>query len=198
MLLSFFGFFLSKQKILFRRGEKIMNKRLIFVLVLFVSICSFAGAVIPGTNADEAVIEKLRITDQDVPEGFMYGHIPSFAKNTLLNNPWTMNRAAINKVTKNLYPNGDANAVKNMHLSILARKDHEFGYDIVCYIIVYNDGSSARKEIEKLNDYNRYNSDRTILLYQGNIAVFLIVQDVDNYKYIQEMKEKMQQRLSIL
>jgi|GEM_PF-301646 len=175
-----------------------MNKKTVFVLVLVVSICSFAGAVIPETNTGEAIIEKIRITDQDVPEGFMYGHIPSFAQNVLLKNPWIMNRAAINKVTKNLYPNGDASAIKNMHLSILAKKDHEFGYDIVCYIIVYNDGSAARKELTKLNDFNRFNSDRTILVYQDNVAVFLIVQDVDNFKYIQELKDKMQQRLSVL
>ncbi|HEY1406066.1 MAG TPA: hypothetical protein VF857_05605 [Spirochaetota bacterium] len=175
-----------------------MNKRIIFVLVLMIAVGPLARAVVPDSNFSEPAIEKIRITDSDLPEGFMYGQIPDFAKNVLLQNPWEMNRAAINKVTKNLYPSGDPGSVRNMHLSILAKKEHTYGYDIVCYIIIYNDGTTARKEIEKLSDFNRYNSDRTILLYQGNLAVFLIVQDVANYKYIQEMKEKMQQRINTL
>jgi hypothetical protein len=175
-----------------------MNRKIGLVIIGLLAVCSIASALAPEANYTQTVFDKIRITDQDMPEGFMYGQIPDFAKNVLLGNPWEMNRAAINKITKKLYPNGDANAVKSMHLSILAKKERTYGYDIVCYIIIYNDGLTARKEIDKLNEYNRYNSDRTILLWQGNIAVFLIVQDVANYKYIQEMKEKMEQRLSAL
>lgn len=175
-----------------------MNKKMMLAIITVLFMGSFASALVPDSSYAETAIERIKITDSDVPEGFTYGQIPPFAKTVLLNNPWEMNRAAINKLTKNIYPNGDASAVKKMHLSILAKNNHPYGYDIVCYIIIFNAGNSARKEIEKLSEYNRNNSDRTILVAHGNLAVFLIANDVNNYKYIDSMKIKMEQRISSL
>jgi hypothetical protein len=187
-----------KAKNLFFGGYIYMNKKLLLAIITTILMGGFASAIVPESNYAESAIEKIKITDSDVPAGFTYGQIPPFAKTVLLNNPWEMNRAAINKLTKNIYPNGDASAVRKMHLSILAKNNHPYGYDIVCYIIIFTDGSAARKEIEKLSAYSKHNSDRTILVTNGNLAVFLIANDINNYKYIDEMKTKMEQRISSL
>ena len=55
---------------------------------------------------------------------------------------------------------------------------------------------SAKKELEKLSSFNKFNSDRTILLSHGNLAVFLIAQDINNYKYIDVMKDKVEERIN--
>lgn len=175
-----------------------MNKILGFVIVLILVSTVGVNAIPSDLKFNETVIQKIRIVDTDLPEGFTYGQIPGFAKKVLLANPWQMDRNAINKLTKELYPNGDASNVKNMHVSIMTRKERPFGYDLVCYIIIYNDMQAAKKEIEKLSNYNKFNSDRTILLSHGNLAVFLIAQDISNYKYIDVMKDKVEERINSL
>jgi hypothetical protein len=167
-----------------------------FVIVFVLASAVGVNAIPSDTKYTESVIQKIRITDTDLPEGFAYGQIPAFAKKTLLANPWQMDRHAINKLTKELYPNGDASKVKNMHVSIMTKKERPFGYDLVCYIIIYNDMQSAKKEMEKLSTYNKFNSDRTILMAHGNLAVFLITQDINNFKYIESIKEKMEERIN--
>jgi hypothetical protein len=174
-----------------------MNRKAMFVTIIVLAAAIGVHAV-PAEKYSAASIQKIRITDTDLPDGFTYGQIPDFAKKTLLANPWEMDRNAINKLTKNLYPDGDAGAVKNMHVSIMTKKEHPFGYDLVCYIIIYKDMSAAKKEIEKISNYNRFNSDRTILLTHENLAVFLITQDINNYKYIDEIKAKIEERINSL
>ena len=175
-----------------------MNKKLFFVILMTITISIGVSAIPADTTYQPTVIQKIRVTASDLPEGFMYGQIPGFAKKVLLNNPWEMDRSAINKLTKQLYPDGNAAAVKSMHLSIIAKREKPFGDDIVCYIILFNDKQAAKKEMEKLSSYNKVNSDRTILMMHGNLAVFLIVDDIANYKYIDEIQKKMEDRINSL
>jgi hypothetical protein len=163
----------------------------IFIISFIVILLSSA---IPAGSVESNLIDKLKITDSDIPDGFVYGMIPNFAKKTLLANPWLMDKAAITRLTKNIYPKGDATAIKNMHMSILAKKERPYNDDIVCYIIVYKDARIGKKEMEKLSDFSKINSDRTIVLQRGTTAIFLIVDDVRNYKYISVLKEKMEER----
>lgn len=175
-----------------------MNKTLFFVVIFIIAAAVGVNAIPSDSRFNASSIQKIKLTDTDLPEGFTYGQIPDFAKKTLLGNPWDMDRHAINKLTKSLYPDGDASSVKNMHVAIITKKEKPYGYDLVCYIIIYNDMSAARKEMEKLSSYNRFNSDRTILLSHGNMAVFLITQDPTNYKYIDTIKSKIEERINSL
>jgi hypothetical protein len=175
-----------------------MNKKVLFVIISIFSFCIYASAITPKDTSGSVIIDKIKINPEDIPEGFVYGQIPTFARKVLLNNPWLMNRAAVNRLTKNIYPRGDANSIKNMYVSIIAKKEKPFNDDIVCYIIEYVSSSSARKEIEKLSDFSRFNSDRTIVIPHGNIAVFLIVDNVNNYQYIRILKDKFENRLNSL
>jgi hypothetical protein len=173
-----------------------MNIRSKLSIFIISFIVIFVSSAIPAESVDTNPIDKLKITDSDIPEGFVYGLIPDFARKTLLANPWLMDKAAITRLTKNIYPRGDAAAVKNMHVSILAKKERPYNDDIVCYIIVYKDERIGRKEMEKLSEFSKINSDRTIVVERGNTAIFLIVDDVKNYKYISALKEKMEERFN--
>ncbi|MGL4370683.1 MAG: hypothetical protein ACRCUT_13580, partial [Spirochaetota bacterium] len=88
-----------------------MNKKLSFVILFLMLSALGINAVPVNTNFQPNVIQQIRITETDIPEGFAYGQIPGFAKKVLQNNPWDMDRAAINKLTKQLYPGGDAASV---------------------------------------------------------------------------------------
>jgi hypothetical protein len=165
----------------------------IFIALFCILMVSFS---VPAESVNVNVIDKIKILQTDIPEGFRYGLIPDFAKTVLLNNPWSMSKTAINKLTKNIYPGGDPAAVKNMHMSIIAKNEKPYNDDIVCYIIEYKDSSSGRKEMTKLSDFARYNSDRTIVLQKGTVAVFLIVDNIQNYPYIQKLKGIIESRMS--
>lgn len=164
----------------------------IFITLLCVLMVSFS---VPAESVNKNVIDQIKILETDIPEGFQYGLIPDFARSVLLQNPWSMNKSAINKLTKNIYPGGDPAAVKNMHMSIIAKKEKPYNDDIVCYIIEYKDAASGHKEMAKLTDFYRYNSDRTIVIQKGNIAVFLLVDNINNYRYIQGLKGVIESRM---
>lgn len=173
-----------------------MKKYVILFILLVSSI-----AVMPndsGINYSQNAIDKIKLITSDIPDGFIFGEIPPFARDTITGNPVQLNRTSIGKLTKNLYPDGEASSVQSMYLSILAKKDHPYNDDIVCYIILFNDLNAAAKEIDKLTSYNNANSDRTILLVKGNIAVFLIVDDIMNYKYIDQMQNIINEKIKTL
>jgi hypothetical protein len=173
-----------------------MNIRSKLSIFIISFIVIFISSGIPAGSFEVNPIETLKIKESDIPDGFAYGLIPDFARKTLLANPWLMDKAAITRLTKNIYPKGDAAAVKNMHMSILAKKERPYNDDIVCYIIVYKDSIIGKKEMEKLSEFSKFNSDRTIVLQRGTTAIFLIVDDVRNYKYISELREKMEERFN--
>jgi hypothetical protein len=60
-----------------------------------------------------------------------------------------MDRPAIKKLTARIYPGGDYNRIRGMHMTIMSRKKNPYGDDIVCYIILYKDASSAKEELKK-------------------------------------------------
>ena len=47
----------------------------------------------------------------------MYGIIPDFAKKILHANPCYMDKTAIKRLTEKIYPGGDYNEVKSIHIS---------------------------------------------------------------------------------
>jgi hypothetical protein len=190
---QFHVMFLSKKKKHFLEVKmNRVNKTIIFIVSLIILTFSFA---LPAESVNTSVIDKIKILPEDIPEGFRYGLIPDFAKSVLLNNPWSMNKAAINKLAKSIYPGGDPSAIKNMHMSIIAKNDKPYNDDIVCYIIEYKDAVSGLKEMTKLTEFSRFNQDRTIVVQKGTVAIFFLVDDIQNYRHIQRLKNILEQRL---
>jgi len=162
----------------------------VFVALVFVNYGS--------TEYSDNVIEKLKISTNEIPEGFMFGKVPDFAKRVLKDNPWLMDRDAIKFLTGRIYPGGDFNQVSKIHMTILADREHPFGDDIVCYIILYNDAKTAKNEIMKINEYVGFNSDRSIALSRDNMVVYFCVDDINHYHYIREFADAFQSRLESL
>ncbi len=172
-----------------------MNKKLILsVIICFAAIGS---AMSYGANFKVDVMEKIKINDSDIPEGFMYGSIPVFAQPVLKSNPWDMDRDAINRLSKNIYPDGNAANIKNIHMTILASKNEPFGDDIVCYMILFTSSESAKTELVKLTEYVKYNSDRAILIAKNNLAVFIHTDDVSNFELISGLSKKIENRIEL-
>jgi hypothetical protein len=141
------------------------------------------------------IIDKVRLSDTEIPEGFMLGQIPGPAKVVFKGNPWLMDRNAIQKLTQHIYPGGDYTKVSQIHVTILANREKPFSDDIVCYVILYNDTIAAKDELRKFQEFVGYNSDRAILLPKDNLAVFLLVDDVKDFHYIQAMAGTIEGRL---
>ncbi len=142
------------------------------------------------------IIDKVKLIESDIPKGFMYGKIPSFAKNVLKENPWKMDRKAIMKLADKIYPGGDYSKIDGIYVSIIADKKTPHGDDIVCYIIHYTDSASAKGEIKKITDFAGYNGDRVIVQTKNNLAVFLHVDDTKNFHLIEKLNKKFKERLN--
>ena len=80
-------------------------------------------------------------------------------------------------------------------MTIMANNKNPYGDDIVCYMILYKDNADASNEIKKIAEFTGYNSDRAILITNGNMVIFLHVDDVENFHYIRDMKEKLMARI---
>lgn len=169
-----------------------MNKR-IFITILFLIILSLGLSA--ATN-QVSLFDKIKISNLDIPSGFMYGKIPDFAQNVLKENPWGLDRPAINRLAKNIYPGGNSVYIKEIHMTILTRTSQPYGDDIVCYMILYRDKSTAKTEISKIQEYVKYNSDRAILKFKDNIAVFIHADDVQDYDLIFQLSKKIEERLN--
>ena len=181
---------LFKTKIRYR--GMIMLKRLVFLAVFIIAIVGYSTG---KANFGRDIINNIKLTKADVPEGFVYGTIPDFANKVLKNNPWMMDKNAIKKLSERLYPGGDYKKIANIHVTIIARRDTPYGDDIVCYIIVYKNSLSANVEIKKIYDFAGLNSDRVIVLSKDNVVVFLHVDDVENLHLIQKIALKMKKKL---
>jgi hypothetical protein len=166
------------------------------VLSVFAAVFLMSGNMMAEFKPD--AIEKLKPAQNDLPENFVFGTIPGFAKKVLKNNPWTLDDPAMKKMIGRIYPGGDYQNVSKVHMSIFANKKNPYRDDFVCYIILYKNKNTAKKELEKLTSYNGYNSDRTILISRDNMAVFFLADDIVNYKYIQEMANSMQEKIKSL
>ena len=128
-----------------------MKKCIIFYLII-TSIMLFAGFTdIPGRSADGK--NKIKLLKSDIPDGFIYGSVPEFAKKVLKNNPWEMDKNAIRKLADMIYPGGDYSRISGIHVSILAKQERPYGDDIVCYIIYYKDFVEPLQDFVEPNHY---------------------------------------------
>lgn len=169
-----------------------MKKCMLLVLLLGLVFIS----ELPGiTQHGNEIFNRIKLTDSDIPDGFMYGQIPDFASNVLKQNPWEMDREAIQKLSDKIYPGGDYNNISGIYVTILASTATPHGDDIVCYIILYKDSAAAKDELKKISEYVGYNKDRAIINTINNIVVYLHVDDTKNFHYIEKMNGVLKKRL---
>lgn len=170
-----------------------MKKFLFILLIMNITVFAFSTTGIPEFHSN--IIDKIKITEQDIPSGFMYGKIPPFARKVLKNNPWMMDKNAIRRLTKQIYPGGNYNFVSNIHVTILSEKKNPFGDDIVCYIILFNSSRNSQKEVQKITNYVKYNKDRTLLIKKNNLVIFYHVDDVSNFSVINKIAKRIEEIL---
>lgn len=170
-----------------------MKKRLLTLfIILFCAIFYInSSSAVTGIQA----VESIRLSDSDIPEGYRYGIIPDFASGLLKSNPWMLDDAAKKKLAHRIYPGAEYTKISSLHMTILAANANPYGDDIVCYIFMFNDQKSAADEMVKLNEYTGYNSDRSIVMEKGNIAVFLFVDNTRDYPYIQAISESIRKKM---
>ena len=173
-----------------------MKKTVSLLIFIFITLC-----IIPASSSlsyDITVFNRLKPSESEIPEGFVLGMIPDFARKVLKENPWQLDQNAIRKLADRIYPDGDPNAIQDIHMTIMTAKDRPYSDDIVCYIILFKKGKTAKTELDKLSSFNGYNGDRTILLSKDNLAVFLLVDDVDNFQHIRQMADSIEAKLKEL
>ncbi len=169
-----------------------MKKRYALILpVLALSILSYAHT----GDFNRAVIERIKITAEDVPSGFVMGKIPTFAASIFKDNPCYLDGKGIKTIAKHLYPSGNYHAINSIHSTIMAKSGTPFGDDIVCYIIIYNNAKTAQKELKKLSDYVEFNNQRAVLTSRDNLAVFIHSDDKVNMSAVMQLKRTIDERL---
>lgn len=173
-----------------------MKKKSLFLVTITVFISVFIGS--STVMYSSSIIEKIRPTTAEIPEGYMFGQVPEFARSLLKTNPWNLDQAAIKKLTNRIYPGGEYTKVQDLHMTIITNKMNPYGDDIVCYIFVFRNEKSAQEELAKLNEHVGYNSDRSIIIEKKNLAVYLCVDSVKDFEYIKTMSETIKKRLETL
>jgi uncharacterized protein YeeX (DUF496 family) len=168
--------------------------------LLLTTLSIFIFIFIASTKAmySSSVIDKIKPGNDDIPAGFVIGQIPGFAKNLLKTNPWNFDHDAIRKMTGRIYPGGEYSKVSGIHMTILAKQRNPYNDDIMCYIMLFRDKTSAAEEIGKLDEYVKNNSDRSILLEKENLAIYLCVDSVEDYPHIKTISENLQKKLDTL
>jgi len=170
-----------------------MKKNIIPVMTCLLLFSLFMASGRAVSKHD--MIEKVRVSDKDVPEGFIYGKIPGFARNVLKDNPWSLDKPAIKKMANRIYPDGDYTNISEIHMTIMAKKNNPFRDDIVCYVILYKNENALKKEMKKFTSFAENNRDRVILLSRDNLAVYFSVDDTDNFEYIKTISSSVKARL---
>ena len=165
----------------------------IFIIIITILLIGNTTSMYSTTT-----IEKIKLTIDELPEGYMFGQVPEFAKGLLKNNPWNLDQDAIKKLTNRIYPGGEHSKVSDIHMTIIADKKNPFGDDIGCYIIIYKNTKSAKEELTKLNEFVRYNSDRAVIIEKNNLVVYLYVDDVKNYEHIEKLSGIIKKKLEAL
>jgi hypothetical protein len=174
--------------------EGYMCTRQKLYLLLISIFCLILSNVHAGDYNVDA-IDTIKLTDSDIPNGFIYGKIPDFARKTLKNNPWMMDKAAIKRLAKEIYPGGDFNKIAGIHSTIIANNKKPYNDDIVCYIILFHNSRLAASEMKKINDYIEYNRDRMIEINRDNIVVLMHVDDIRNYPLLKRLASMIENRL---
>ena len=143
-------------------------------------------------------IEKIKITAEEVPDGFIFGQVPEYAQGLLKGNPWKFDQDALKRFTSRIYDGADYGNVSDIHMTIIAAKDKPTGNAIGCYIIIYKNAKSAKDELKKLGEFVRYSTDRAIVIEKNNIAVYLYANDIKNYDHIKRLSEIIKKKLDTL
>ncbi|MCX8124171.1 MAG: hypothetical protein N3F66_08410 [Spirochaetes bacterium] len=168
-----------------------------FLLIVYVSVIMALGIAMGMVySEDKSLFARLAIAPEDVPQGFVFGKIPNFAKKVFTGNPCVVNPDGIRFLASKLYPDGNSANIKSMYVAIMAAEARPYGDDLVYYVLVFKDSKAATVEIKKLQDYYQFNKDRIVLITKDTIALLLFADDVDNYKYIAQLGEKLQARLN--
>jgi len=170
-----------------------MTHKRIFLIIAVISVFFFSTASDAGYKITD--LKKVIPTSTEIPKGFIYGKIPAPAKKIFKGNPWFMDKKGIKILAKNIYPGGDHSKISDIHISIIASREHPFGDDIVCYIIRFKDATCARDEIKKIKDHVNNNNDRSIIISKNNIAAYLLVDEIGDFQHIQEMALQIQDKL---
>lgn len=173
-----------------------MKKIKTMVILFFLSICFFLSS--SAAMYSNSVIEIVKLNDSDIPAGYRYGIIPEFAKNMLKNNPWDLDQNAMSRFASRIYPGADSRSMAHVHMTIIASEKNPYDDDIVCYVFLYKDKKSAEQEIAKLTEFVGYNSDRGIVLSKENLAVYLLVDHIKEYKHIDMISRNIQKRIDTL
>ena len=173
-----------------------MKKTRTLIILSFFSICFFLSS--SAAMYSNSVIDIVKLNDSDIPEGYRYGIIPGFAKEMLKDNPWNLDQNALSRFAPRIYPGADSRSMANVHMTIIASEKNPYDDDIVCYIFLYKDKKSAEQEIEKLTKFVEYNSDRGIVLSKENLAVYLLVDHIKEYKHIDAISRNIQKRIDSL
>lgn len=173
-----------------------MKKIRTLTILLFLSICFFLST--SSAMYSNSVIDIVKLNDSDIPEGYRYGLIPDFAKDMLKDNPWNLDQNALKRFAPRIYPGADSRSITHVHMTIIASEKNLYDDDIVCYIFLYNDKKSAEQEIEKLTNFVGYNSDRGIVLSKDNLAVYLLVDHIKEYRHIDTISKNIQKRIDSL
>lgn len=173
-----------------------MKKYSFYIISLTTVITVFISSA--TTMYSSSIIEKIRPTVNEIPAGYMFGQVPEFAKSLLKENPWTLDQAAIKKLTNRIYPGGEYSKVSDLHMTIITNKKNPYGDDIVCYIFIFRNEKSAQEELVKLNEFSGYNSDRSIVIEKKNMAVFLLVDSIKDFEYIRAMSEVIKKRIETI
>ncbi len=163
-----------------------------------ISLLVFALPINGISEYDADIINKIRLSDSDIPDGYMYGKIPNFARSVLKDNPWMMDDNAIRRLTKKIYPEGNYNRVLKIHVTILSGKEKPYGDDIVCYIILYKDSHAARDELKKISRFVEFNKDRAILVKKMNLVIFFHVDDTKDFHHIRKIATRLEDTLKRL
>jgi hypothetical protein len=169
-------------------------KKVIFCLGILLSLVIISASS-GNSQFKPGAIDTVRLTEKDIPDGFMYGKVPEPYKKTLKDNPWTMDKAAIKRLAGMIYPGGDYSKIDSIHVSIMADRNTPFGDDIVCYVILYKNMKAAQDEIKKATDFAGFNGDRTLIVTRDNLAVLLLVDDIGNFHYIQDLAKTISERV---
>lgn len=167
--------------------------RVCVIIACIVSMGISAGALKGQT--DEGLFSSLAISHHDVPQGFVFGEIPRFAQKVFPKNPCVVNGEGIRFLSDKVYPEGSAGNIKSIYAAIMAEESRPYGDDLVCYVIMFKDNRSADAEIKKIQDFFQYNKDRIVFFHKDTVAVLLFADNINNYKYIAELGEKLRARL---
>ncbi len=164
-------------------------------IIITTIICLIAIAATGTPRFKINIFNKVKLGSNDIPSGFIVGKVPPGVKKVLKNNPWNMDRPAIRRLSRHIYPGGDYNKIMGIHMTILANAKQPYGDDIVCYCILFRDEASTRDEVKKLKDFVGFNKDRAIIIEKDNLAVYLHVDSTVDFHHIQNLAEKIKDRI---